>query len=226
MSRISPSSVPRNAASPGRLTDRRDQIIAATLVGTVLVLLGYASGIGGGGGAAQAAGGPDPGVIAQAPSPSASGPAPVIVQATGGSGDSGAPGGYGSGYGYGYGSGSSGTQPAGGPSGISSTEPSPSTSAAGPVIVGAPGTGSPIPSATPSTAASCGLIDCVTSVVAGAGGLLPCLLGSGSSGLLPGTLGDPTGLVPGVGGVTTTVGSVVGSLLGTRPTASATPSAP
>jgi hypothetical protein len=224
VSRISPSSVPRNAASPGGLTDRRDQIIAATLVGTVLVLLGYASGIGGGGGAAQAAGGPDPGVIAQAPSPSASGPAPVIVQATGGSGDSGAPGGYGSGYGYG--SGSSGTQPAGGASGMSSAEPSPSASAAGPVIVGAPGTGSPSPSATPSTAASCGLIDCVTSVVAGAGGLLPCLLGSGSSGLLSGTLGDPTGLVPGVGGVTTTVGSVAGSLLGTCPTATATPSAP
>src|SRR5947209_12047239 len=85
VSRNSPRPAGGNAASTRRAVDHRDQIIGATLVGTVLVLLGYASGIGGGGGTAQAAGGPGPGVIARAPSPSSSEPSPGIVQATGGS---------------------------------------------------------------------------------------------------------------------------------------------
>src|SRR5438270_13818864 len=90
-------STPRNAATPHRAADHRDQIIGATLVGTVLVLLGYASGIGGGGCAAQAAGRPAPGVIARSPGPSDTGPPPALREATG---HPGAP--SGAGYGYGY----------------------------------------------------------------------------------------------------------------------------
>jgi hypothetical protein len=69
---------------------------------------------------------------------------------------------------------------------------------------------------------------------------LPCLLGSGTSGLLSGTLGGTTGLLSGATGLigltgasgptgssgSSLTGSLVGGLLGACPTPTATASAP
>jgi hypothetical protein len=223
-------SASRNTSSPAANwpADHRDQIVGATLAGMVLVLLGYASGIGGGGGVAQATGGPAPGTLVVASSPTANGSAPDVIQATGGSGGSGD-------YGYGFGGGSgAGSAPGAG------AWPSPSAESRAPDIVGGSPLASPSdspsasPSGAPSSAASCSLLDCVTSVLTGTTGGLTCLLGSGPTGL-PGLTGltDPIGLTGVLSGVTAPVGSLTGSLTGPltggllggcpTPTPSATP---
>ena len=212
MARNSRSPLSQNESARARgPADHRDEIVAAALVGTVLVLLGYASGIGGGSGPARASSGSAPNTVALVPAPASSGPSPVIVQATGGSGG-GFSSGYGAGGGYGgYGGdgGGQGPAPAANPGGASGPTPAPSStpsaSSPDPVIVG----GSP--SASPGGTAS------------GGSGQLTCLLGSTSAGLLP---TDPAGLTGILSGVTSTVGSVLGGLLGPCPAASPTPSAP
>lgn len=141
-------------------SDHRDELVAAALVGLVVVLLGYASGIGlGGTNSSAAAGGPSA-VIAPA-SPSPTGPSPVIVRATGGDGnggDNGYGGGYGSGYGAGTGTGSgtgvgSGTGNTGAGGGSTTPVGSPSTGSgsstgatSSPIIVGSTSPASPTPS--------------------------------------------------------------------------------
>ncbi|NUP49963.1 MAG: hypothetical protein HOW97_22025, partial [Catenulispora sp.] len=61
--------------------DRRDEAVGATLVGLVVVLLGYASGVGAGGsGGTVAAGGGPQGIPGSPPAP-ASATSPVLVQA-------------------------------------------------------------------------------------------------------------------------------------------------
>lgn len=229
-------SASRNTSSPAASwpADHRDQIVGATLAGMVLVLLGYASGIGGGGGVAQATGGPAPGTLVVASSPPTNGSAPDVIQATGGSGVSGD-------YGYGFGGGSgAGSAPAAG------AWPSPSAESRTPDIVGGSPSASPSdspsssPSGAPSSTASCSLLDCVTSVLTGTTGGLNCLLGSGSEGLLTSGPSGPTGL-PGLtgltgvlSGVTAPVGSLTGSLaspltgglLGGCPTPTPSASAP
>ena len=232
MPRNTRRSVSRNAATSRWPVDHRDQIVGATLVGIVLVLLGYASGIGGGSGVAQASGGAAPGTLAVAPSPSVGGSPPAIIQAIG-SGDGGVPGGYGYGSGGEYGSGQTSASGSGsGPSGISGASPpapasasaTPSAGSPSPVIVGVSTSATPSPasSGTVSPTASCGLLGCVTSALTGTSGLLPCLLGPGIPGLLPTGPTGPTGLLP---GVTTVVGPLTGELLGSCPTATPTPSA-
>ena len=225
MSRNSSSSI---SVKSRRTADHRDEIVAATLVGMVLVLLGYASGIAGGSGAAQASGSSAPNAVAVQPSLTSSGPAPVIVQATGGPGDgSGYGGGYGGGYGSGY-TGGGGAAPGagGGSGGTSGTGPShsavPSSGSSDPVIVGSPGAS---PSAGPSGSSSPGAA-CDQPLCLGSGllsGLLPCPSASSAAGLLTGGSAGLGGLLS---GVTTTVGSVAGGLLGTCASATPTPSAP
>jgi hypothetical protein len=132
-------------------SDHRDELVAAALVGLVVVLLGYASGIGGSSNAATAAGGPSAVIAPDTPSPT--GPSPVIVRAT--TPDSGS-GGYGGGYSGGsYGSGGTGAGAGGGAGSVgASTTPigvptaSPSSSAVAtpsPVVVGSSAAASPTP---------------------------------------------------------------------------------
>jgi hypothetical protein len=135
------------AAWPG---DHRDEIVAGVLVGAVVVVLGYASGIGGGSTAAgqQArALGPPATTAPAGTAPQPSGPAesqsaepPAARQPAGGTGGTGGAGGVGDvnvpvlpSYGGSAGSGSGGTSPTGGasdtPSPSPSASPSPSSSA-------------------------------------------------------------------------------------------------
>ncbi|HET9172414.1 MAG TPA: hypothetical protein VFN97_23510 [Actinospica sp.] len=208
-----------SAARPRRPADRRDEIVAATLVGMVVVLLGYASGIGGSAGAATPSAGSTPGAVAEQPSANPTGPAPVIVSATGG--PSGVPtsdpGGY---YVYASGDGS-GTLPTGdasvgagaasAPAGVPTPQPS-ATGGATTVVVGggAGGTATPTASAsaTPGTAAA---LDCVL----GSNGITSVLPTSAASGSLLGGV---------VANLDNNVESALSGLFGTcTATATATP---
>lgn len=208
-----------SAARPRWPADRRDEIVAATLVGMVVVLLGYASGIGVSAGMGAPSAGSTPGAVTELPSANPTSPAPVIVSATGAPGGDATsdPGGYYTYYGSGdgnstlpTGAASDGAGNASAPAGIPSAQPSVSGGDTTVVVGGAGST--PTPSATASSGPQ------TTSVLA-------CVLGSsGLSGVLP--TSTPTGgLLGGVlSGVGTSVDSVVNDLLGScSTTASATP---
>jgi len=213
------NSSPPSAARPLRPADRRDEIVAAALVGMVVVLLGYASGIGGSGGTATASGVPTPGAVVQ-PTTAPTSPAPVIVSATGiPSGNPTSDPGY-----YLY----SNTVPTGNPTNPTAgptSAPAPPTgipSAANTggttVVVGSPSSGAtPRASASASTSAATGALDCAL----GSNGLTSVLPTATAS-------DDPLGNT--VSGVTTTLESLLGGVLGTctataAPTATPTPSA-
>lgn len=82
---MSENSSKAHAGRGRRLVDRRDEAVGATLVGLVVVLLGYASGIGaggGGGGVSSAVGGGPPNVVGSSGAGPAPDTSPVIVQAS------------------------------------------------------------------------------------------------------------------------------------------------
>ena len=158
-------SASRNTSSPAASwpADHRDQIVGATLAGMVLVLLGYASGIGGGGGVAQATGGPPQArwwwrQARRRTDRRRTSFRPPEAQAS---------------------RAITGTASAAGPARVrtrGSAWPSPSAESRTPDIVGGSPSASPSdspsssPSGAPSSTASCSLLDCVTSVLTGTTG--------------------------------------------------------
>jgi hypothetical protein len=208
----------------------RDEIVAASLVGLVAVLLGYASGVGldGAAGSAAAAAGPAP---LEALRPTAANPAPVVVQASSTSAasqgaDSGAPATHGGpaaattpqpgttappgptvsrlpGPTFFPSDPMSGPMPTSAPTSSPQPAEPPSTSTSGGPSTIPP---APMPSpAQPSTAASTGQLPVV--------GSLACLLSATG-------LGGTTGLFT---GPTAIVGGVLAPLLGACPATSAPP---
>jgi hypothetical protein len=131
-------------------SDHRDELVAAALVGLVVVLLGYASGIGLG---SNAASGDGSAIIAPG-SPAPTGPSPFIVRATPGSGSGGYALGGGGGYGGYGGGGSIGGGPVAGSTGPAAPSASfaPTSPAASPTVVGSPPPASATASAAPTTA--------------------------------------------------------------------------
>ncbi|MET7692015.1 hypothetical protein ABZT06_29220 [Streptomyces sp. NPDC005483] len=207
--------------------DHRDELVAGALVGAVVIVLGYASGIGApaGSGTAEAAVPPaaSPAVTAPAATMPGSGQVPV------GSGALPPYGGGGAGADLGYGGGGAGIG-YGGSGGVV-------TGGSGPVVGGgadggghtghesappAPGTGSPTPSPTPTPSATAGCKDgqvtLVQPLLAGLTEPVIGLLGGSGASASPSPTPTPSpcvGLAP--------VSSLLGGVLAGSPSPSASP---